>query len=126
MITAQLDQVDLIEAHVEGTPDATLKFGLALSSVNGSTTTQVVYVELEPGKSTGRHIHSADELLLVIEGEVELSVDDERRRLPAGGMSLIPSRVPHDPTNVGSETLRFVSFSPALRCCTSGMHRCSP
>jgi hypothetical protein len=36
MITAQLDQVGLIEAQVEGNPDATLKFGLALSSVNGA------------------------------------------------------------------------------------------
>ena len=58
----------------------------------------------------GRHVHSAEEVLLVLEGTAEVSVGDERGRLSAGGLALIPAGVPHEPVNVGSDTLRCVAY----------------
>jgi len=64
----------------------------------------------EPYKRIGRHAHSADEVLLVLEGTAEVSVGDERARLSAGGLALIPAGVPHEPVNVGPDTLRCVGY----------------
>ena len=48
--------------------------------------------------------------MLVLEGTAEVSVGDERARLSAGGLALIPAGVPHEPINVGSDTLRCVGY----------------
>ena len=51
---------------------------------------------LEGGKRTPLHRHpDADETFLMLEGEVDLHVDGERRSLAAGGIAVIPRGVPH-------------------------------
>lgn len=67
----------------------------------GAASTAVVYFELEPGMHLGRHTDSAEELLVVLEGEIEAVVDGERKRVAAGGIALVPSMVPHDVNSVG-------------------------
>jgi quercetin dioxygenase-like cupin family protein len=62
------------------------------------------------GKRIGRHVHSAEEVLLVLEGTAEVFVGDERARLSAGGLALIPAGLPHEPVNAGSDTLRCVGY----------------
>jgi hypothetical protein len=48
--------------------------------------------------------------LLILEGTAEVSVGDERERLSAGGPALIPAGVPHEPINVGPDTLRCAGY----------------
>ncbi len=48
--------------------------------------------------------------MLVLEGAAEVSVGDERTRLSAGAITLIPAGVPHEPINVGPDTLRCVGY----------------
>lgn len=62
----------------------------------GAASTAVVYFELAPGKRLGMHTDSAEELLVVLEGEVDAVVGDERSRVTAGGLALVPAMVPHD------------------------------
>jgi quercetin dioxygenase-like cupin family protein len=62
----------------------------------GAASTAVVYFELAPGKRLGMHTDSAEELLVVLEGEVDAVVGDERSRIGAGGLALVPAMVPHD------------------------------
>jgi quercetin dioxygenase-like cupin family protein len=81
-----------------------------VNSREGSASTQVFYIVCEPHKRIGRHVHSAEEVLLVLEGTAEVSVGDERARLSASAIALIPAGVPHDPINVGSDTLRCVGY----------------
>jgi hypothetical protein len=66
----------------------------------------------EPHKRIGRHVRSAEaeEVLLVLEGTAEVSLGDEQARLSAGAIALIPTEVPHEPLNVGSDTLRCVGY----------------
>ncbi len=46
---------------------------------------------LEPGQATQRHYHSrSEEIYLVVDGEGELEVDGETRRVAAGDAILIP------------------------------------
>ena len=113
MITARLEELDLTEGWAEGHPEVGFKFGPAVSAANGSASSQVIYVSIEPGKRGGRHAHSAEEIFLVLEGTAEVTVGDERELVSAGSMALFPAQVPHDPLNVGSETLRFLSIFPS-------------
>ena len=110
MFTAQLDQLDLFESWTQEDPQIASKSAIALSSREGSASTQVFYIVCEPHKRIGRHVHSAEEVLLVLKGTAEVSLGDERARLSAGGLALIPAGVPHEPINVGSDTLRCVGY----------------
>ena len=51
----------------------------------------VLACELDPGGSVGAHRQAtADELLLVIEGEATAGVDGERRHIQAGSLVALP------------------------------------
>ena len=95
MFSAQLDQLELFESWTQEDPEIVSKSAIALSSREGSASTQVFYMVCEPRKRIGRHVHSAEEVLLVLEGTAEVSVGDERGRLSAafgGRASAHPSR----------------------------------
>jgi quercetin dioxygenase-like cupin family protein len=70
----------------------------------------VVYFELPPGAHCGRHTDSAEEILLIMDGEAEIDVGDETGRLHAGGLALAPAMEPHDVRNVGETTLKVLGF----------------
>jgi quercetin dioxygenase-like cupin family protein len=72
----------------------------------GSANTAVVYFELDPGMELPTHTDSAEEVLIVLEGEVEATVDGERGRLGAGGIAVVPAMVPHGARNVGDGIAR--------------------
>ena len=110
MFTTQLDELELFESWSQEDPQIASKSAIVLSSREGSTSTQVFYIVCEPHKRIGRHVHSAEEVLLVLEGTAEVSVGDEQARLSAGGLALIPAGVPHEPINVGSDTLRCLGY----------------
>jgi quercetin dioxygenase-like cupin family protein len=72
-----------------------------------------VYFELERGKRLGRHTDSAEEVLVVLAGEVDVIVGDERRRLQAGGMAVVPAEAPHDVIGAGDGTARVTGVFPS-------------
>jgi len=113
MITARIDELELRKGWSEVEPDVAFKFGLAVSKANGSASSQVVCVTLEPGKSGGRHAHSAEEILFVLEGTAQLTVGNEWERLGKGDMAVIPAAIAHEPINIGSERLRFLAIFPS-------------
>jgi quercetin dioxygenase-like cupin family protein len=77
---------------------------------SGTKNTAVVYFELEPGHRLGTHTDSAEEILLILEGTAEVSLGDEKGRLSAGEMALVPAMEPHGLRNVDDETVRVVGF----------------
>jgi quercetin dioxygenase-like cupin family protein len=69
----------------------------------GTKSTAVVYFEIEPGCRLGTHTDSAEEIVLILEGEAEATVGDERGRVSAGEMAVLPAMVPHGFRNVGTK-----------------------
>ncbi|MEH7522690.1 cupin domain-containing protein, partial [Bacillus sp. JJ1503] len=69
-----------------------------------------VYFEIKPGDSLGTHTDSAEEIILVLEGKAEATVEHEKGEITKGEMALIPHMVPHNIRNIGSETLKVVGF----------------
>jgi hypothetical protein len=72
----------------------------------------VAALDLAPGKRSGRHTHSIEEVLLALGGTAEMTVGDEKARLSAGEMVLVPALAPHGLAHAGSDELRTVALFP--------------
>jgi quercetin dioxygenase-like cupin family protein len=72
---------------------------------------QVILTTLEPGGGTGdeAYTHDSDEeVVVVLEGRLDLWVGSEHYRLETGDALTHPSRVPHRNTNPGPGTARVL------------------
>jgi quercetin dioxygenase-like cupin family protein len=110
VIAERIDQLELLEVWYENDPTMRLKVNFPFFVGTGTKSTAVVYFEIEPGHRLGTHTDSAEEILLILEGEAEVSLEDEQGRLSAGEMALVPAMVPHGMRNAGDETVRVVGF----------------
>ena len=70
-------------------------------------------LEVDPGRALPRHTDSAEETIVVVSGVADVEVGDERARVSAGGVALVPRDVPHQVANGGDEPLRFVAVYAA-------------
>ncbi len=110
MITAKPSELELLELWQEGDPSVGIKINFPIDARTEAASSAAVYFEVEPSQHIGRHTHSAEEILLILEGEAEAIVGDERGRFSKEGMAVVPAAVPHDVYNVGEVTLRVVGF----------------
>src|SRR6266699_6217361 len=102
MLTVDLNSVEL--------PDRGpgLRAAFPISSAEGTTALAIVWMELVPGGMLSEHTDSAEELLVVVEGEVEASVGTEHGTLRAGEAAVVPALLPHGLRNVSGETARVL------------------
>jgi quercetin dioxygenase-like cupin family protein len=107
MQTVDLDTTDCFDAA----PGLSVAF--PLHSATGAADSAIVWINLEPGGELPSHQDSAEELLLVIEGEVEATVDGETGTLGERQMALVPPMAPHGMRNVGDRPARVVGFFSA-------------
>lgn len=110
MNVVRLGELELTKFGHEDDPTTHIKADFPFSAATGNTSTALVYVEVEPGDRLASHVDSAEEILLILEGEAEVCVGDELSRVSPEDMVSLPAMVPHSVRNVGVETVRFVSF----------------
>lgn len=110
MITSNLNSLKLLECWSENDSNTRQRTAFPLYKSTGTKNLSVVYFELEPGKSLGTHTDSAEEIILVLEGKAEATLDHEKGQLTKGEMALIPTMVPHNVRNIGSETLKVIGI----------------
>ncbi len=110
--TAQINEPDSVEFSAQADSTIGPRLGLALSPANGTATTIVAALDLAPGKRSGRHTHTIEEVVLVLGGTAEMTVGEEQVRLSAGEMVLVPALAPHELANAGSDELHTVAFFP--------------
>jgi quercetin dioxygenase-like cupin family protein len=108
-----LDSVQLMDVESALDPSRQLRVGFPHHSQAGNASTATVYFELEPGTHVGLHRDSAEELLLVLEGEGEASVGDETGFARTGAVVTVPAMEPHDIRNVGTGPLRVLGVFSA-------------
>lgn len=113
MIAFNLADVELVEGHVATDPRLRGRFGFPLTGAQGTCASSLIYFEIEPGHAALRHTHSAEEVLLVLEGETSATVGDEAVTGGAGTVVFVPAHVPHGMRNTGTSTLRVVGFFAA-------------
>lgn len=110
MITVNLNKLELNDARGENQPNIHARATFPLAGALGTENSALVYFELAPGKSLGRHTDSVEELLLILAGTVEVSVGEEQGQVSQGEIALVPTMVPHDLRNVGDETAKVLGF----------------
>jgi quercetin dioxygenase-like cupin family protein len=68
---------------------------------------------IEPGAGAPTHFHnSADEVIVVLDGALEMWIGDERCRVGAGHTVALPAGVPHGFTALGPGPARILAFLP--------------
>ena len=102
MKTVNLKSIELNEFIGKEDPKQHCRATFPLLGANGTSKLATVYIELEPGDNLGMHTDSAEELLVILEGELEAKIGDKEARIKAGDLALVPEMVPHDFKNVGS------------------------
>ncbi len=102
MTSVNLNELELNEFVGQNNPRQHCKATFPLLAAHGTKKLATVYFELQPGDHLGRHTDSAEELLLVLEGEVRAFVGKESGEVTAGSLVLIPEMVPHDLHNTGT------------------------
>jgi len=110
MIKVDLNALTLNELVAKEAPKQHCKVTFPLLGAHGTNKLATVYFELEPGDNVGRHTDSAEELLLVIEGNVEASIGTETSNLSTGQMAVVPTSVAHDVKNTGNSKAKILGF----------------
>ena len=97
---------------VEDQPWGRLEW-MVSGALGNSATMTVGRCYIRPGEQNPRHYHpNCDEVLHVLQGTIEHSVDGDRITMGAGDTISIPSGALHNARNIGADEAIFViSFS---------------
>jgi quercetin dioxygenase-like cupin family protein len=113
MLTIQLIELPLRTTWTANEPSqrahSTFPFLLAQENENTSS----VYFELDAGDQLGTHTDSAEEVLFIVEGKVEVTVGDESAVVEGPALALVPEMVPHNLNNVGNYRAKVLGFFPS-------------
>lgn len=115
MQTVDTRTMDLMEGWFDGDDTVHFRANFALYAGNGTEDSAAVVIELAPGDALGEHTDSPEEILLVMEGDVEFQINDERRLAKPGTVGVVPAMAPHAIRNVGDRTARIIGFFPRPR-----------
>ena len=113
MLTVDTTQLELTKVWWESAPKQSVRVTFPINRFAGAKDSAVVYFEIAPGDRLPLHTDSAEEILYIVSGEVEAQVGDERGRLSAGDLAVIPAMAPHGAVNIGDETVKVVGFFSA-------------
>lgn len=81
----------------------------------GSTHTELAATALAPGGWLARHVHSFEEALYVLAGELLLELDAHVHRLVVGDFAVIPIGTPHTLATAGDAQVRLLSVNTPPR-----------
>ena len=73
------------------------------------------FVRYEPHSVAPLHAHSEEQIFIVLEGELEITLGDEVRTVGVGEAAHIPPWVPHTVRSLGQPAYQLDIFSPPRR-----------
>lgn len=80
--------------RIDELPELEIATGILLRAVTGQNVT-VAHVKLAAGSILPEHAHHNEQVVNVIEGELELTVDGQPHSLVPGRVMVLPSNVKH-------------------------------
>lgn len=110
MVTVNLNKLELNELMAKEDEKQHCKATFPLLGAHGAQKLATVYFELEPGDNIGRHTDSAEEILLLVQGNVHATIGEETAEMSEGSMALVPVMVPHDIKNTGNTTAKILGI----------------
>jgi quercetin dioxygenase-like cupin family protein len=106
-------QLELRDAWIDGEDAARWRSASAHGPDSGAEASGSSLLEVPSGCRLPRHTDSAEELIVVLDGEASVTVGSETAAVPAGGLALVPADAPHHVRNSGDGTLRFLAVYAA-------------
>jgi quercetin dioxygenase-like cupin family protein len=103
-------QLELSDSWQEGDPSARWRSASGHSPSTGAENSGSSWLEVDPGCRLPRHTDSAEEIIVVLAGEAEIEIGDERSLARAGGLAVVPKCVEHEVRNVGRGALHFAAI----------------
>ena len=85
-----------------------------VNAATGAKSSTIVEELIPPGGFIPPHHHEVEETLIFLAGEVEVTVGDKISRIGAETTVFIPPHVVHGVRNTSGETVRLLTFFPAL------------
>lgn len=74
----------------------------------------VIYEDVAPGDRIPLHRHRVNEVVLIVSGEAEVTLDEEVVRPAPGSTVFIPAGTAHGHRNVGTNVLQIIAIFPAV------------
>jgi quercetin dioxygenase-like cupin family protein len=100
-------------------PDSAISSGVARVRIvgpeQGAVHTDLAVAEIKPGGWLAPHVHSFEESLYILEGELLLELAGTVHRLVAGDYSLMPTGYQHALGNSSAAPIRMLSLSSPQR-----------
>src|SRR5581483_6998200 len=107
--TAEPVEPGRIVAIAADLPSITLAPGLTARPLVGRNLL-ASFVRYEPDAVAPLHSHEEEQVFIVLEGELEITLGDEVRRVKAGRAAMIPAWVPHSVRAVGGPAYQLDVF----------------
>jgi len=79
---------------------------------DGTTSSSMSYSVIGVGAGAPMHTHEADELIVVLEGTLEVRINDDVYTVGPNHTVVVPPNVPHGFTIVGESDARILGFFP--------------
>jgi quercetin dioxygenase-like cupin family protein len=70
------------------------------------------FVHFAPGAVAPRHVHSEEQIVIVVDGELEFDLDGDVRTLRKGDVAVVPAWVPHGAWTTDGHCDEIDVFSP--------------
>jgi quercetin dioxygenase-like cupin family protein len=109
LIAVSPTEVELGESWIVGDPEARWRSSSGHGASTGAAASGSSLLEVPPGCRVPRHTDSAEETIVVTAGRAGVTVGEEHREVPAGGLALVPADEPHEVRSTGNDALRFVA-----------------
>ena len=82
---------------------------MRVSAVNGAVQLCLFEQWCEPGRGAPTHLHAVEEVLTVLQGQAEVWVEDQSRRLTANQSVVVPAGRRHGFRNSGDQVLHVLA-----------------
>jgi quercetin dioxygenase-like cupin family protein len=88
--------------------------GLEFRPVLGENTL-TNFVRFEPHTEAPVHVHEEEQIVIVLEGEFEFSIDGDARTMRPGDVAVVPPWVPHGARTLDTRCTEVDVFTPPRR-----------
>jgi quercetin dioxygenase-like cupin family protein len=65
-----------------------------------------------PGKGADKHRHPYEEIFVILDGDIEVIVDGQRRMISGGNIAIIPANAWHEFKNRSNHAALMVNIHP--------------
>jgi quercetin dioxygenase-like cupin family protein len=108
MKTIDLNQIELTEFIGVTDSRQHCKATFPLLGAHGSENIAAVYFEIDPGDNLGKHTDSAEELLVILAGDLTVTIGEITVLAKSGQMILVPAMESHNIHNNGIQKAKVL------------------